>query len=101
MAAYVASLHRAVAARSTACAAAAPPSSRPERLGRDSQAERPYCQPIDRAYGGSIDFLETNVTTGSRGGAGAGSAAAGKDEAEKLGTSLGVLCDEFGIHFRF
>ena len=65
------------------------------------KAERPVLQPLDRAYGGSMDFLETDVTTGSRSGAGAGSAAAGKDEAEKLGASLGVLCDEFGIHFRF
>jgi hypothetical protein len=48
-----------------------------------------------------MDFLETDVTTGSRGGAGAGLGAAGKDEAEKLGALLGVLCDEFGIHFRF
>jgi hypothetical protein len=65
------------------------------------QAERPVLQPLDRAYGGSMDFLATDVTTGSRGGAGAGLAAAGKDEAEKLGASLGVLCDELGIHFRF
>jgi len=65
------------------------------------QAERPVLLPLDRAYGGSMDFLETDVTTGSRGGAGAGSAAAGKDEAEKLGASLGVLCDEFGVHLRF
>ena len=65
-----------------------------------TKAERPVLQPLDRAYGGSMDFLETDVTTGSRGGAGARSAAAGKDEAEKLGASLGVLCDEFGIHFR-
>jgi len=64
-------------------------------------AERPALQPMERAYGGSMDFLETDVTTGSRGGAGAGSAAAGKDESENLGAALGVLCDEFGIHFRF
>jgi len=64
------------------------------------KAERPVLQPLDRAYGGSMEFLETDVTTGSRGGAGAGLAATGKDEAEKLGASLGVLCDEFGIHFR-
>ncbi len=66
-----------------------------------AEAERPVLQPLDRAYGGSMEFLETDVTTGSRGGAGAGLAATGKDEAEKLGASLGVLCDEFGIHFRF
>ena len=64
-------------------------------------AKRPVLQPMDRAYGGSMDFLETDVTTGSRGGAGAGSAASGKEGSENLGASLGVLCDEFGIHFRF
>jgi tetratricopeptide (TPR) repeat protein len=64
-------------------------------------AERPVLQPMDRAYGGSMDFLETDVTTGSRGGVGTGSAASDKEGSENLGASLGVLCDEFGIHFRF
>lgn len=49
-------------------------------------------QKMQRNYGGSHDFFLTDVTTGDRGGA------AGE---LKTHPSLAVVCDDWGVHFRF
>ena len=58
---------------------------------------KPEAQPMDRQYGGSMDFLATDVATGNRG-EGIGTEKAKKDAGVP---TLEVVCDAFGIHFRF
>ncbi len=58
---------------------------------------RPEAQEMNRTYGGSMDFLATDVATGNRGegiGAEAGKAPAAPP-------TIQIVCDPFGIHFRF
>ena len=58
---------------------------------------KPEEQPMDRAFGGSMEFLTTDVATGNRGeGVGTGEA----DKAVPPPT-LSVVADVQGLHFRF
>ena len=69
-------------------------------LGADSWDSLPFKpeeQPMDRVYGGSMDFLKTDVATGDRG-EGVGGASDGK--AISFPT-LSAVADVQGIHFRF
>ena len=50
-------------------------------------------QPLDRAYGGKLDFLVTDVGTG-RGDVSGGNAAASRPV-------FSAVCDEWGVHLRF
>ena len=63
----------------------------------DKIAPKPESQLMDRQYGGSMDFLATDVATGNRG-EGVGTEKAAKDAAVP---TIEVVCDAFGIHFRF
>ena len=58
--------------------------------------ERLSCKPDEqqmlRNYGGSHDFFATDVTTGERGGA---------TGEMKTHPSIAVVCDDWGVHFRF
>ncbi len=63
----------------------------------DTVAPKPESQLMDRQYGGSMDFLVTDVATGNRG-EGIGTEKAAKDAAAP---SIEIVCDAFGIHFRF
>ena len=63
----------------------------------DKVAPKPESQLMDRQYGGSMDFLVTDVATGNRG-EGIGTEKAAKDAAVP---SIQIVCDAFGIHFRF
>ncbi len=60
-------------------------------------APKPESQLMDRQYGGSMDFLVTDVATGNRG-EGIGTEKAAKDATVP---SIQIVCDAFGIHFRF
>lgn len=53
-------------------------------------------QPLDRAFGGNLDFLVTDITSGNRG-AGIGTDA----RTNAAPVTLQVLCDRRGLHFRF
>ena len=65
--------------------------------GWDALAVKPEAQKMDRAYGGSMDFLETDVATGNRGeGVSAQSGAAVKEK-----PSISIVADAAGLHFRF
>ena len=54
-------------------------------------------QKMDRSYGGNMDFLATDVSTGNRGAGIAGKTA--EDDIAK--PTLSIACDMNGIHFRF
>lgn len=51
---------------------------------------------LDRSYGGNLDFLVTDVASGDRG-EGIGTDASGKKDPPEMR----ILCDAFGIHFRY
>ncbi len=63
----------------------------------DKVVPKPEMQLMDRQFGGSMDFLATDVATGNRG-EGIGTEEAAKDAAVP---SIQIVCDAFGIHFRF
>ena len=65
--------------------------------GWDQLAKKPVAQKMDRSYGGSMDFLVTDVATGNRG----EGIAAGKAKATAEKPSIAIVCDNQGIHFRF
>ena len=62
----------------------------------DSLPFKPEAQPMDRVYGGSMDFLSTDVATGDRG-EGVGKGTADKSVAPP---SLSIVADVQGLHFR-
>lgn len=53
-------------------------------------------QKLDRAFGGNMDFLVTDITSGNRG-AGVGSEKNAKGEF----ATMRIICDQKGLHFRF
>lgn len=56
----------------------------------------PKPQLMDRAFGGSLDFLETDVSTGERG------AEIGKARGKSIKfNEFSALCDEYGLHLFF
>ncbi len=57
--------------------------------------KQPAMQKLDRKYGGSLDFLVTDVATGNRG-SGAGATAAAQKPAE-----FAAVCNEDGVHMLF
>lgn len=58
---------------------------------------RPEIQSMDRAYGGSMTFLQTDVSTGDRGeGINTTRGAAYKEP-----PTMQIACDAWGLHFRF
>lgn len=57
---------------------------------------KPAVQLMNRAFGGNLDFLETDVSTGNRG-SGIGS----EKDSEKPFTQFSALCDENGLHLFF
>ncbi len=60
---------------------------------------QPEKQLMDRSYGGNMDFLVTDVSTGNRGG---GIGSAGEDgKAKKRYTEFSALADVNGVHFLF
>ena len=65
--------------------------------GWDKIAPKPEAQLMDRQYGGSMEFLATDVATGNRG-EGIGTAKAAKNAAVP---TIEIVCDAYGIHFRF
>ncbi|MBQ6245233.1 MAG: hypothetical protein IJK04_00095 [Kiritimatiellae bacterium] len=69
-------------------------------LGADSWGALPFqpeVQPMDREFGGNMEFLKTDVATGDRGdGVGEGVA----DKADPFPT-LSAVADAQGLHFRF
>ena len=65
--------------------------------GWDMIAPKPEGQLMDRQYGGSMEFLTTDVATGNRG-EGIGTEKAAKNAAVP---TIEIACDAFGIHFRF
>ena len=64
---------------------------------RDRIAKIAPSSRMDRNYGGSMDFLVTDVSTGNRGAGIAGK----KAEEEVARPELSIICDVNGIHFRF
>ena len=69
-------------------------------LGADSWDKLPFKpeeQPMDRVYGGSMEFLKTDVATGDRG-EGVGGVSDGSDTAFP---TLSIVADVQGLHFRF
>ena len=63
----------------------------------DKLAKKPVEQKMDRSYGGNMDFLATDVSTGDRGeGIAAGEA---KDDAAR--PTFSAVCDAQGLHLRF
>lgn len=61
----------------------------------DALAVQPERQPLDRQYGGNMDFLTTDVSTGNRGDG------SGKQAEKGKTPTLAVTCDAWGVHFRF
>lgn len=62
----------------------------------ESLKKQPPTQLMNRKYGGNMDFLVTDVSTGNRGsGIGEG------DAAKKKFTEFSALCDVNGVHFLF
>ena len=59
--------------------------------------DAPVIHYMDRKYGGNMDFLVTDVTTGDRG---AAIQNAGKAQQNKP-TALQIACDEYGVHMLF
>lgn len=62
----------------------------------NAMPNKPQKQAMDRKYGGNMDFLITDVSTGNRG-AGIGSDSA----ATKKYGEFSAVCDAYGIHFLF
>lgn len=58
--------------------------------------DQPEKQKLDRKFGGNMDFLSTDVSTGQRG-SGIGS----KNKEKFVPTDFQAVCDEYGIHFLF
>ena len=65
--------------------------------GWNALATKPEVQAMDRSYGGNMDFLVTDVATGNRG-EGISTEQGAK---RSVAPTMQVVCDEFGIHFRF
>ena len=72
-------------------------SETPIRNVSDMEAlkKQPEIQKMDRAYGGNMDFLVTDVATGNRG------TDIGKGDVGADKPTLSIVCDARGIHFRF
>ncbi len=62
-----------------------------------SMEKMPEPQFMDRKYGGNMDFLVTDVSTGDRGGAIAGK----KAEDTYKPSELRLACDKYGLHMLF
>ena len=58
---------------------------------------KPSGQIVDRAYGGSLDFLKTDVGTGDRGVVAASTASASSEEKARFY----AVCDDWGLHLKF
>ncbi len=61
-------------------------------------ANKPEVQLLDRKFGGKLDFLVTDVSTGDRG------AGIGEDEdgaEQRRPTEFSALADRYGVHFLF
>ncbi len=65
--------------------------------GWDKIVPKPETQLMNRQYGGSMEFLATDVATGNRG-EGIGTEKAAKDAPVP---TIEIACDAFGIHFKF
>lgn len=65
--------------------------------GWDSLRVKPDITYMDRYYGGSVEFLATDIATGDRG-AGIG---AGSQNGEIRPGEIRVVADSWGLHFRF
>jgi len=58
--------------------------------------DQPEKQLMDRKFGGNMDFLTTDVSTGER------AAGIGSDKKGQMKpTEMQVICDEYGVHFLF
>ena len=66
-------------------------------VGWDAAPVQAEVAHLDRSYGGSMDFLQTDVATGDRG-EGIGSA---KDEKKLPPPEMRILADRNGIHIRY
>lgn len=59
-------------------------------------AEQPEKQLMDRKFGGNMDFLVTDVSTGER------ASGIGSDKKSQVKpTEMQIVCDEYGVHFLF
>ena len=63
----------------------------------DRLSKKPVEAKMDRTFGGSMDFLETDVATGDRG-QGIGTE---KAKADRPKPSFSAVCDVYGLHLRF
>ena len=63
----------------------------------DRLSKKPAEAKMDRTFGGSMDFLETDVATGNRG-QGIGTE---KGKADQPKPSFSAVCDVYGLHIRY
>ena len=64
-----------------------------DAYGWSRLAVRPEEAVYDRSYGGSLEFLQTDVTSGNR--------VTGKSGEKLAATRMQIVTDDWGIHFRF